>query len=204
MAGLHTIPAIVRRVSLQQAAEMTVLENVQREDLNPLEQAEAFRGLSQQFKLTQAQIAERIGVSRETVANYMRLLRLPEEVMNYMLEGKLSFSDARAILALDHEEHIRVVANEVVTKHLKWDQIDERVRELNGFVAMQNAEGAGQRKTGGARWVDPNVRAAQMEVERKLGLRVIIKDRDGKGKIVIEYAGLDEYERVVQLLTGQK
>ena len=79
MAGKETIPALVRRLSPQQAAEMTVLENVVREDLNPMEQAEAFRVLSTEFKLTQAQIAERIGVSRETVSNYMRLLRLPRE-----------------------------------------------------------------------------------------------------------------------------
>jgi len=199
MAGLTTIPAMVRRLSPQQAAEMTVLENVQRQDLNPLEQAEAFRVLSKQFNLTQAQIAERIGVSRETVANYMRLLRLPQDVMKYMLDGQLSFSDARAILALDHEEHMRIVAKEVVTRHLKWDQIEERVRELNGFGALQNAEGAA--KASGARWMDPNVRSAQMEVERILGMRVRIKDRNGKGRIVIEYATLDEYERVVQLLS---
>ncbi len=87
MAGKDSIPALVRRLSPQQAAEMTVLENVVREDLNPIEQAEAFRVLSQEFKLTQAQIAERIGVSRETVANYMRLLRLPKKVMDYMLAG---------------------------------------------------------------------------------------------------------------------
>ena len=203
IAGMATIPAIVRRVSPQQAAEMTVLENVQRQDLNPLEQAEAFRVLSKQFNLTQAQIAERIGVSRETVANYMRLLRLPEDVMKYMLDGRLSFSDARAILALDHEEHIRLVANEVVARHLKWDQIDQRVRELNGLVPMPNADQDGQKKAGGARWVDPNVRAAQMEVERILGLRVMIKDRNGKGKIVIEYGSVDEYERVVEVLQGK-
>ncbi len=99
MAGKDTIPALVRRLSPQQAAEMTVLENVVREDLNPIEQAEAFRVLSLQFKLTQVQIADRIGVSRETVANYMRLLRLPEKVMSYMLEERLSFSDAREIVA---------------------------------------------------------------------------------------------------------
>jgi ParB family chromosome partitioning protein len=196
---------MVRRLSLQQAAEMTVLENVQRQDLNPLEQAEAFRVLSKQFNLTQAQIAERIGVSRETVANYMRLLRLPEEVMKYMLEGRLSFSDARAILALDHDEHIRIVAKEVVTKHLKWDQIDERVRELNGFVAMQNAEAGGaEGRASRARWMDPNVRAAQREIEQILGLRVLIKDKNGKGRVMVEYASLDEYERIVQLLRAGK
>ena len=134
----------------------------------------------------------------------MRLLRLPEDVMKYMLDGRLSFSDARAILSLDHEEHIRLVAKEVVTKHLKWDEIDERVRELNGFVAMQKSEGAGQGKAGRARWMDPNVRAAQMDMERTLGMRVMIKDRNGKGRIVIEYASVDEYERVVEMLRGKK
>jgi ParB family chromosome partitioning protein len=207
MAGKRTIPAMVRRLSPQQAAEMTVLENLQREDLNPLEQAEAFRVLSKEFQLTQAQIAERIGVSRETVANYMRLLRLPEEVMGYLLSGRLTFSDCREILALEKEEHIVEVAKEVVTKHLKWDEIEDRVARLNGFLPMlpgQTVPGElPQKKNRGARWMDPNVRAAQMEMERTLGMRVRIKDRKGKGKIVIEYATVDDYERVVERLKGK-
>lgn len=194
MAGERAIPAIVRRLSNQQAAEMTILENVQREDLNPVEQAEAFRVLSKQFNLTQAQIAERVGVSRETVANYMRLLRLPEEVMKYMLEGRLTFSDARELLALDNDEHIRIVANEVVQKHLKWNEIEERVRELNGLLPAKSVV------QGSARWVDPNVRAAQTDMEQTLGMRVRIKDRNGKGRIVIDYSSVDEYERVVAML----
>jgi ParB family transcriptional regulator, chromosome partitioning protein len=206
LAGKTTIPAIVRRLSLQQAAEMTVLENVQRQDLNAVEQAEAFRVLSLEFKLTQAQIAARIGVSRETVTNYMRLLRLPEEVMQMMLDGKLSFSDAREILSLDNDAHIPGLAQEVVEKHLKLDQIEERVRELNGFAAMQKAEGwetkAARRSS--ARWMDPNVKAAQNEMERTLGMRVWIKDRNGKGKITIEYATVDDYQRVTELLRGRK
>jgi ParB family transcriptional regulator, chromosome partitioning protein len=204
LAGKDKIPALVRRLSLQQAAEMTVLENVVRQDLNPLEQAEAFRVLSQQFNLTQVQIAQRIGVSRETVANYMRLLRLPQAVMQYMLDGQLSFSDAREILSLDNAEHIPLLAEEAVTKHLKMDEVQQRVRELNGFVAMQRQEGAEERRAGGARWMDPNVRAAQTEMERTLGMRVRIRDRNGKGKIVIEYATVDDYERVVEMFRGKK
>src|SRR5580700_3660937 len=206
MAGKQTIPALVRRLSPQQAAEMTVLENVQREDLNPLEQAEAFRVLSKEFQLTQAQIAERVGVSRETVANYMRLLRLPREVMGYLLEGRLTFSDCREILALEKEEHIVEVAKEVVTKHLKWDEIEDRVARLNGFLPMlpgQTVPGELLKKSRGARWMDPNVRAAQLAMERILGMRVRIKDRNGKGKIVIEYATVDDYERVVEMLKGK-
>ena len=203
MAGKQTIPALVRRLSPQQAAEMTVLENVQREDLNPIEQAEAFRVLSKEFHLTQAQIAERIGVSRETVANYMRLLRLPQEVMGYLVSGRLSFSDCRELLALQNEEHILQVAQEVVAKHLKWDEIEDRVARLNGFIPGQTGSAESQKQARGARWMDPNVRAAQTEMERTLGMRVRIKDRNGKGKIVIEYATVDDYERVVEMLRGK-
>ena len=207
MAGKDTIPALVRRLSPQQAAEMTVLENVVREDLNCIEQAEAFRVLSTEFHLTQAQIADRIGVSRETVANYMRLLRLPEKVMSYMLEDRLSFSDAREILRLENEEHIEQVAEEVVTKHLKWDEIEDRVMRLNGSFPMlpgQTVPGAPKKEARGARWLDPNVRAAQTDMERTLGMRVRIKDRHGKGKIVIEYASVDDYERLSEILRGKK
>jgi ParB family transcriptional regulator, chromosome partitioning protein len=202
MAGKDTIPALVRMLSPQQAAEMTVLENVVRADLNPVEQAEAFRVLSKEFHLTQAQIAERIGVSRETVANYMRLLRLPQKVMSYMLEGRLSFSDARELLRLEKEEHIEMVAEDLVMKRLKWDEIDERVRKLNEtFYAIPGQPD--KKKNAGARWMDPNVRAAQTEMERTLGMRVRIRDRNGKGRIMIEYATVDDYERVVEKLRGK-
>jgi ParB family chromosome partitioning protein len=206
MAGKETIPALVRRLSPQQAAEMTVLENVVREDLNPIEQAEAFRVLSLEFKLTQAQIADRIGVSRETVSNYMRLLRLPQKVMDYLLSERLSFSDAREILRLENDDHIELVAEEVVTHKLKWDQIEDRVMRINGsFPLLPGQTMPGEaKKTGGARWMDPNVRAAQTDMERTLGMRVRIKDRHGKGKIVIEYASVDDYERVTGMLRTKK
>lgn len=204
MAGKDSVPALVRRVSPQQAAEMTVLENVVREDLNPLEQAEAFRVLSKEFQLTQAQIAERVGVSRETVSNYMRLLRLPKKVMTYMLEDRLSFSDARLLLALENESLIEELAEEVVTLHLRRDEIEDRVARRNGLLPPLSAQAADRKEAEGrgARWIDPNVRAAQMEMERTLGMRVKINDRNGKGKIVIEYATVDDYERVVGMLRG--
>ncbi|HWY21827.1 MAG TPA: ParB/RepB/Spo0J family partition protein [Candidatus Acidoferrum sp.] len=201
MAGKDTIPALVRRLSPQQAAEMTVLENVVREDLNPMEQAHAFKILSQEFKLTQVQIAQRIGVARETVANYMRLLRLPGEVMDYVARGELSFSEARELLALENPEHILQLAEEVLVTHPTAEQIAERVRRLNDFPVIP---GAAVAKQGTARWVDPNVRAAQLDLERTLGMRVKIKDHNGKGKIVIEYASVDDYERVTTLLRSKK
>src|SRR5579864_1246071 len=101
MAGRTTIPAIVRRVSEQQAAEMTIIENLQREDLNCIEQAEAFRVLSKDFNLTQQQIGARVGLSRESISNYMRLLKLPALAMEYVATNKLGFSEARELLAIE-------------------------------------------------------------------------------------------------------
>jgi ParB family chromosome partitioning protein len=137
----------------------------------------------------------------------MRLLRLPEEVMGYLLSGRLSFSDCREILSLENEEHILQVATEVVEKKLKWDDIEDRVARLNGFLPMlpgQTVPGEPQKKSRGSRWIDPNVRAAQTDMERTLGVRVRIRDRNGKGRIVIEYASVDDFERVVEMLRGKK
>lgn len=200
MAGKETIPALVRRLSPQQAAEMTVLENVVREDLNPIEQAEAYRVLSQQFNLTQAQIAQRIGVSRESVANHMRLLRLPEELKEYVALGRLGFSEARELLSLENPQQILMVAEELLRDNLKWDWLKDRIARLKG--ALPPLPASAQPQAGGARWIDPNVREAQTELERLLGVRVKIKDRNGKGTIVIEYASVDDYERVVEMLRG--
>jgi ParB family chromosome partitioning protein len=193
IAGRTTIPAIVRKVSDQQAAEMTVVENLQRQDLNCMEQATAFSKLSQDFKLTQEQIGQRVGISRESVSNYMRLLRLPAPVTQYLKEGKLGFSEARVLLTLIDPEMIPKIADEAVRKHLSVEQLEDLVFNTN--VPLQK-----EKQAGTARWVDPNVRQMQMELERTLGVRVRIRDRKGKGKIEIEYATLEDFDRVVGML----
>jgi ParB family transcriptional regulator, chromosome partitioning protein len=204
-AGKTTIPAIVRRVSDQQAAEMTIIENLQREDLSALEQAEAFRVLSRDFHLTQAQIGERIGLSRQSVANYMRLLKLPRDVMQLLAEKKLTFHEAREMLALSSDDQISQAALYAVKHGLSIEQIERLVLSMNGDLpAFPGMPGAVKKRTGGARWVDPNVRSAQVDLERLLGVRVRIRDRKGKGKIVIEYGTVDDYERVVEMLRGKK
>lgn len=201
-AGKTTIPAIIRRVSEQQAAEMTIVENLQREDLSPLEQAEAFRVLSEEFKLTQAQIGERVGLSRESVSNYMRLLRLPREVMQLLAEKKIKFAEARELLKLDSDEKITKAALHAVKHGYNVEQVERLVLQMNGWLDSLPGMPGQERKKSGARWVDPNVRAAQVDLERLLGVRVKIRDRKGKGKIVIEYSTVDDYERVVGMLRG--
>jgi ParB family chromosome partitioning protein len=201
LAGKETIPAVIRRVSLQQAAEMTLVENLQREDLNCMEQAEAFRVLSKEFNMTQEEIGKRVGMARESVSNYMRLLRLPEKVMEYLLHDELTFSEARELLGLEDEKKMQEVADIVVGKHMTLVDIETLVAKYNGWPDAQDPP----RKpgVGGARWQDPNVRAAQGELERLLRVRVRIKDKKGKGRIVIEYANVDDYERVVGMLKGK-
>jgi ParB family transcriptional regulator, chromosome partitioning protein len=203
-AGKTQIPAMVRRVSLQQAAEMTIVENLQREDLSALEQAEAFRVLSREFSMTQAQIGERVGLSRTSIANYMRLLKLPREVMQLLAEKKLTFSEAKELLALNSDDQISKAALYAVKKGLTIEQIERLVLSMNGDLAPFPGMPGAVVKKSGARWVDPNVRAAQTDLEQMLGVRVRIRDRKGKGKIVIEYSNVDDYERVVEMLRGKK
>ncbi len=199
LAGKETIPAIVRRISDQQAAEMTVVENLQRQDLNCMEQAAAFGKLSRDFGLTQTQIGDRVGVSRESVANYMRLLKLPGTVMQYLQEGQLDFSIARVLLRLNENDLIAKIAEQAVNKNMSRIQVEDLVDDITIKLHQKPEEN----QPGRARWVDPNVRAAQTQLERVLGLRVRIRDRKGKGKIVIEYSTVDDYERLVGMLRGK-
>lgn len=205
-AGKREIPSIVRRVSAQQAAEMTIIENLQREDLSPLEQAQAFKVLSEEFNLTQEEIGERVGLSRVSVSNYMRLLRLPREVMQMLGEKRINFAQAKELLKLGDNDRIAEAALYAVKKGMNIEQIEMLVLRMDGLLdPLPDMPGVKKKeKSTGARWVDPNVRAAQMDLERTLGLRVRIRDRKGKGKIVIEYVTVDDYERVVEMLRGKK
>jgi ParB family chromosome partitioning protein len=195
LAGNATVPAIVRTLGDEQAAEMTIVENLQRQDLNCLEQAQAFARLSREFNLTQEQIGKRTGSSRESVANYMRLLKLPPGVLDLIGQGKIGFSEARVLLeaavylepAGIEEMALNAVAHGWTVKELK-----ARVNYLqNPAMKPEPAE---------AKAVDPNVRAAESELQRLLGTRVHITDNKGKGRIVIEYRNLSDFDRVLELL----
>jgi ParB family chromosome partitioning protein len=198
MAGRATIPAIVKRVSEQQAAEMTIIENLQRQDLDCIEQARAFSNLSLHFNLTQEEIGKRVGVSRESVANYLRLLKLPQIVIQQIQKKQLSYSHARLLLRLgDDEALIATVAQKVILKAMSVEQLGDEVERimLEGFEHRKK-----QPPPRGAQWVDPNVKAAQRSLETVLGMRVRIRDRKGKGKITIEYSSLEDFDRIMTIL----
>jgi ParB family chromosome partitioning protein len=199
LAGKTTVSAIVRRLGDEQAAEMTVVENLQRQDLNCLEQAQAFSRLSRDFNLTQEQIGQRIGVSRESVANYMRLLKLPQGVLDLLGQGKLGFSEARVLLeALPHTS-----PGVIETMALAAVQAGLGVRHLKFQVERMINPERNRPEPVAEKAVDPNVRAAQLELERLLGTRVRITDWNGKGKIVIDYRNLSDFDRVLELLRSE-
>ncbi len=194
-AGRATIPAIVRQISNEQAMEITIIENLQREDLNPVEQARAFERLSREFGMTQEQIAARTGKDRASIANFIRLLKLPELVQSAMEESVLSFGHGKVLLGLaGFPEHLERAAREVIEKQLSVRQTEELVSRL------LNPQGAEQKPEKPARVLDPNVREAQRSLEGALGVKVEIQDRKGKGKIILKYGSLEDFDRIVEAL----
>lgn len=197
LAGKKTVSAIIRPLGDEQAAEMTIVENLQRQDLNCLEQAEAFARLSRDFSLTQEQIGQRTGVSRESVANYIRLLKLPKGVIALIGGGKLGFSEARVLLeALPHvsPEAIEDLAEMAV-------RLDFTVRDLKNRVETLINPELHKPEPRPEKVVDPNVRDAERRLRETLGMRVRVIDYKGnKGQIVIRYESLADFDRVLSLL----
>lgn len=196
--GKSTIPAIVRQVSDEQTLEITIVENLQRADLNPMEQARAYQRLSQQFQLTQEQMATRTGKERASVANFLRLLRLPETVQQKVESGELSFGHARALLSLDTAESMAAAAQKIIALSLSVRQAETYVQGLiNPETKQKKADKAKPE-------VDPNVREAEDKLRRTLGLKVQIEDKKGKGRVIIEYSGLEDFDAILTALGGQE
>lgn len=194
-AGKTTIPAVVRQISNEQAMEITIIENLQREDLNPMEQARAFERLSREFSLTQEQIASRTGKDRASIANFIRLLKLPEDVQSALEAGALNFGHGKVLLALAvFPEHLERAAREIIEKQLSVRQTEELVARL------LNPQAAEQKQEKPAVPVDPNVREAQRSLESSLGVKVEIHDRKGKGRIILKYGSLEDFDRIVEAL----
>lgn len=192
-----TIPAIVRQANDEQTMEMTIVENLQRADLNPMEQARAYQRLSQDFKMTQEQMATRTGKERASVANFLRLLRLPEQVQQKVESGDLSFGHARTLLALDSPELIAAAAQKVMALSFSVRQTESYVQNLiNPEAKPKKADKPVEEIQ------DPNVREAQDRIRRTLGLKVRIEDKKGKGRVIIEYSGLEDFDSILTALGG--
>jgi ParB family chromosome partitioning protein len=201
LAGLTTVPAIVREVPDSRVLELTLIENIQREDLNPIEVAEALARLASEASLTHEQIAERTGKDRATITNLLRLLKLPVEVRERVASGALSAGHAKVLLGLASEEAQKTLAARIVAQGLSVRQTEEEARHSQGrpvttrtiFRAIQKAA-----------MENPNVRAAVLEMERTLGTRVRLVGDDLHGKIIIEYHTSDDLDRIYAWIVDRR
>ena len=193
IAGLTSIPAILRQVSNEQAMEMTIIENLQREDLNPMEEARAYERLGKEFGLTQEQMSIRTGADRSSISNFLRLLKLPVVVQGMLEKEQISPGHAKALMALPAPGEIERVAARVLEQGLNVRQTEDLVTALTHPHPKVVKE----------RVVDPNVREAENALQHALGVRVTIDDRHGRGKILIEYTSLEDFDRILAALKAQ-
>jgi ParB family chromosome partitioning protein len=188
LAGLTEIPAVVRDVPDEAALAMALIENIQREDLNPLEEAQALRRLQQEFELTHQQVADAVGRSRAAVTNLLRLLDLGEPVQAMLVDGRLEMGHARALLALPAELQ-QEAAQQVQLQGLSVRETEDLARRL-----QQGPTPSG----GGGGEIDPNIRALQDDLSQRLGAKIAIQhSASGKGRVVIQYHSLDELDGIL-------
>jgi ParB family chromosome partitioning protein len=191
-AGLLKVPVAVRDVPDDRLLAVALIENIQREDLNPIEEAVAYRRLSDEFHLTQEQIADAVGKDRSSIANYVRLLRLPQEVRANVASNAISMGHARALLALPDDAAQLRVGREIVAKNLS-------VRDVEALVKRQD----GQTGTREDKKADANTRAAEEKLRLALGTRVRINRRGKGGRIEIDFVNEDELQRIYERLVGE-
>ena len=193
-AGLLKVPVVVSDISDDKLLEVALIENIQRENLNPIEEAQAYRRLADDHRLSQDEIATAVGKDRATVANYMRLLKLPDEVRNDLVAGALSMGHARALLGLADEAAQRRVARETVSKRLS-------VRETEAMVRRETEAKPAPPEPAK---VDPNTRAAEERLRLTLGTRVRIVRKGKSGRIEIDFVNEDELQRIYEQLTDSQ
>ena len=199
LAGLDQIPVIIREVNNRESLELALAENLLRDDLNPIEVAQAYSRLQADFELTQEEVASRLGVNRVSVANTLRLLQLPQTIQDLVSSKQLSAGHARALLGLDNPDEQLNLAKETVARGLSVREIEERVRRQQ---ERQGKGSVGSRAPDRqAPELDPNTKAAVLELERALGTRVRITGDGKRGRIEISYFSAEDLQRIYDLLT---
>lgn len=198
IAGLREVPVIIQELADNKLLEVALIENIQREDLNPIESALAFDRLSREFGLSQDEIGRRTGKDRATISNLVRLLRLPSPVQQFVANGELSMGQARAILGLHGADEQVELAKKAVAQGLSVRQVEREAQVLLGD--FEEAPAMAKKKQ-----VDPNVRAATETLERTLGTKVrIVPLGEQKGRIEIDYYSVDELDRLFTWITEGK
>lgn len=191
LAGKKEIPAVVRELTDEQSMEMAILENLQREDLTPIEVAEAYQKLMENLQLTQEQLAFRLGKSRPHIANHVRLLTLPEKVRKDISAGHLTMGHGRTLLGLRKKEQILLIAEKTKKEQLNVRQLEQLVQQLNEDVP---------RETKKEKKKDVFIAAQETTLREQFGTNVTIKKTKNKGKIEIEFFSDEDFERILEIL----
>jgi ParB family transcriptional regulator, chromosome partitioning protein len=188
--GMEQVPVIIKNVTDREALVLALVENIQREELNAIEEALGFKRLMEEFQFTQEAVAEAIGKDRSTVTNLLRLLRLPEEIQKQVADAKLSMGHARALLSLDNVVNQRKMAQVIIDRGLSVRQVEDLVKK--------SQQVQGNNKT--AKFKNRDIEILEEELRKILGTKVFIEDKKGKGRLVIEYYTLDDLDRVLGVL----
>lgn len=193
LAGLTRVPVVVKEVPDESLLEIALIENIQREDLNPIEEAQAYKKLIETVGLTQEALASRVGRDRSYITNYLRLLRLPDDLQQLVKDGRLSTGHARTLLALSHPDQQRRLARQIIDGGLSVRTTEQMV---HGMLDEKPAT-----SPGAPRVVDPNVRAAETKLRRALGTQVkILMSEQGRGKVEISFFNSQDLDRIYNLL----
>lgn len=191
-AGLKKIPAMIREVSDTKALELAIIENIHRQDLNPIEEAEAYKRLAEDFSLTQEMIAEKVGKSRAAIANILRLLNLSRNIQENLISGKLSMGHARALLGLENNGQMHAMCQEILKQGLTVRQTESKVNRLKKPEMLKLASSMNKKNI--------FIRDLEKELERKLGTKVEVSPKKTGGKLVVSYYSDDDLERIQNLI----
>ncbi|WP_335871914.1 ParB/RepB/Spo0J family partition protein [Bacillus sp. 2205SS5-2] len=192
LAKLKTVPAVVRELSDQQMMELAVLENLQREDLSPIEEGAAYQLLIEKLGLTQEELAKRLGKSRPHIANHIRLLSLPLPIQQYISEGIITMGHGRALLGLKNKDNLQNVVNKVVNENLNVRQLETLIQELNESVSRETKKSTPKK--------DVFMKEKESYLRERFGTTVTIRQSKKKGKIEIEFFSKDDLERILSLI----
>ena len=195
-AGLKKIPAVIREVTDAQALELAIIENIHRQDLNPIEEADAYARLADEFALTQEMIAKRVGKSRTAVANTLRLLKLSRNIKEDLISGKISMGHARALLGLDNAGQMEALRKEIFKQDLTVRQTESRVSRLKQSVSKKPVSLVSKKNI--------FIKDLEKEFERRLGTKVDIKPAKKGGKLVVTYYSDDDLDRIKDLIGQSK
>ncbi|RHW40423.1 ParB/RepB/Spo0J family partition protein [Neobacillus notoginsengisoli] len=191
-AGFETVPAVVRELSEQQMMELAVLENLQREDLNPIEEGAAYQTLMEKLKLTQEEVAKRLGKSRPHIANHIRLLSLPKQIQDLISKGTITMGHGRALLGLRQKAKLQLLVEKIVKENLNVRQLEKLIQQLNENVSRETKKPEKKK--------DLFLQEREHQLRERFGTTVHIKQTKNKGKIEIEFFSKEDLERLLELL----